>query len=149
MPAPEGQTILLVEDNQSIQALFAAQLRLEGFTVLTARHVDETLQICKEYPEPINLLVADVLLPKTGELQVLGFAKSKPSQANGVDLAQKVRFKRPEARVLFISGHSDPELDRMGVFKPPWPLLRKPFNPDTLVAAVQQVLQTNYPPWVY
>ncbi len=149
MPSSESPTILFVEDDQSIQTLFTAQLRLEGFTVLTARHIDETLRICKEYREPINLLVADVLLPKTGELQVLGFAKSKPSQVNGVELAQKVRFKRPEARVLFISGHSDHELDRMGVFKQPWPLLRKPFNPGTLVTAVQRVLRTNYPPWVY
>lgn len=148
MPVSERKTILLVEDHATTQALFANRLRLEGFMVLTACCADEALQICKQYPDPLDLLVADVLLPRTREFQILRNAKARPSHISGVDLARQVRFKRPEARVLFISGHSDQELQRLGVFKEPWPFLRKPFHAATLVETVEQVLSTKYPPWV-
>ena len=148
MPASECQTVLLVEDHESTQALFADKLRREGFLVLTAHSADEALQVCKQYPDPIDLLVADVLLPSRSELQLLRTAKARPSQESGVALAQKIRFKRPEARVLFISGHSDQELQRLGVFKEPWPFLRKPFNAATFLETVRHVLSTKYLPWV-
>ena len=149
MTASRAPCVLLVEDHESTRALFADNLSFEGFIVLTAHSVDEALQVCKLYPDPIDLLVADVLLPRTTEFQLLRTVKPRPSQASGVDLAQQVRFKRPEARVLFISGHSDQELQRLGVFKEPWPFLRKPFNAATFVETVRQVLSTEYPPWVH
>ncbi len=149
MPVSGTRTILLVEDHESTQALLADQLKLEGFMVLTARNVDEALQICKQYPNPIDLLVTDVVLPRTASVQLLVSAKSRPSQASGVELAHQVRFKRPEARVLFISGHSDQELHRLGVFKEPWPFIRKPFTAEPLIGTIRQVLSTKYPPWVY
>ncbi len=148
MPCPDSQTILLVEDNESAQGLFADRLRLDGFVVLTANCVDDALHVCKEHPDPLDLLIADVLLPRTTGLQLRLSDKSRPSQSSGVALAQQVRFKRPEARVLYISGHADHELQRLGVFKEPWPLLRKPFNPDILAQTVRQVLATKYPPWI-
>lgn len=148
MSTSEPQTVLLVEDHEATRALFADELSREGFTVLTARSAEEALEVCKQYPEPIHLLIADVLLPSTGELRILRTAKTQAVQASGVDLAQRVRFKRPEARVLFISGHSDQELHRFGVFKEPWPLIRKPLHAAMLVETARQVLSTTYPPFV-
>ena len=148
MPSSDAHTILLVEDNESAQGLFADWLRLEGFTVLTAHSVEAALQVCKQLPDPLDLLIADVLLPRTSEFQLRLSDKARTSRTSGVALAQQVRFKRPEARVLYISGHGEHELRRLGVFQEPWPLLRKPFTPETLVQTVQQVLTTKYPPWI-
>lgn len=148
MPGSDSHTILLVEDNVSAQGLFADRLRLDGFVVLTANSVDAALQVCKQHPDPLDLLIADVLLPKSTGFQLRSTDKSRLSQTSGVALAQQVRFKRPEARVLYISGHADHELQRLGVFREPWPLLRKPFNPDVLADTVRQVLATKYPPWI-
>lgn len=147
MPCSNPHSILLVEDNQSVQGLFADCLRLEGFHVLTANSVDAAIQVCKQYPDSLDLLIADVLLPRSSGFQLSQSDRAKPSLASGVALAQQVRFKRPEVRVLYISGHGDHELRRLGVFREPWPLLRKPLNPYMLVQTVRQLLTTNYPPW--
>lgn len=149
MPGPNLQNtnILLVEDNQSAQGLFTDCLRLEGFNVLTASSVDDALQICKKYPDSLDLLIVDVLLPKSSGFQLSLSVGATSSQSSGVALAQQVRFKRPEARVLYISGHGDHELRRLGVFKEPWPLLRKPLNPYLLLQTVRKLLARNHPPW--
>jgi DNA-binding NtrC family response regulator len=53
---------------------------------------------------------------------------------NGVDLAKLVTAKHPHTQVLLVSGFDAEHTE------PPWPLLRKPFSPETLVSAVKQLL---------
>lgn len=146
MAGSNHHTILLVEDNQSAQGMFSDCLRMEGFNVLTANSFEDAIQICKRSPETLDVLVVDVLLPRSSGFQLSMSQGPKPSQASGVELAHQARFKRPEARVLYISGHGDDALQRLGVFREPWPLLRKPVNPYILVQTVRQLLTRAHRP---
>lgn len=88
MPSSETPTILLVEDNLNAQGLFADCLRLEGSTVLTADSFDAAIQACKQRLGPLDLLIADVLLPRSGGFQLNQADRAKPSQTSGVALGE-------------------------------------------------------------
>ncbi len=144
MSQERPQTILLVEDDERLLTMFASNFQVQGFTVLTATNVQQALDLCKNHPGSIDLLLTDLLLPNTGELQV---KKDIPQRArlSGLDLMKQVLAVRPHVRVLLMSGRSDSDLKTLGVFKEGRPLLRKPFGVDTLTEMVQQILQAPSP----
>lgn len=139
MSAIGTRTILLVEDDLRLLTLFSSGLQDQGFQVLTATSVQQALDVCTQHAGPIDLLVTDLLLPNTDELQLKrdNFQRSRMS---GVDLMRQVLVARPQVQVLLMSGRSDNDLRALGVFKTGKPLLRKPFGVDTLLEMVQQVL---------
>ncbi len=141
LPQSTPKTILLVEDDSSILTLFSGTLRQQGHTVLTASSAEEALQVCRQYPGAIHLLLTDLLLPNTGELHLLN-DKSQGSKVKGLDLTRQVLALRPQLLVLLMSGHPDDQLRSMGVFREKWPLLRKPLRVETLIQTVRQYLDT-------
>ena len=144
MSQDRPQTILLVEDDERLLTMFASNLQVQGFTVLTATNVQQALDLCKNHPGSIDLLLTDLLLPNTGELQVKKDISHR-SRMSGLDLMKQVLAARPHVRVLLMSGRSDNDLKTLGVFKEGRPLLRKPFGVDTLTEMVQQILQAPSP----
>lgn len=118
--AAEHPTILVVDDEPAIQEFIAAVLGRQGYRVLKARHADHALELCKEHPDPIHLLLTDVVMP----------------QMNGRELATHALAIRPQMRVLYISGneagilHED---DKVA-------LLEKPFSPGALLEKVRDTL---------
>lgn len=141
VPQSTSKTILLVEDDSSILTLFSGTLRQQGYTVLTASSAEEALQVCRKYSGAIHLLLTDLLLPNTGELQLMK-DKSQRSNVKGLDLMRQVVALRPQLLVLLMSGHPDDQLRTMGVFREKWPLLRKPLRVETLIETVRQCLDT-------
>ena len=140
MARSHSHTILLAEDDARILTLYSGTLQLEGFKVLAATSAQEALQMCKEYPDPIHLLLTDLLLPNTGEihLQTDRFQKRRKS---GLDLMREVEKLRPEIKVMLMSGHSDEDLKGLGVFREKRLFLRKPLRLETLVQTVHQMLE--------
>jgi len=59
----ELHTILVVDDEPVIQKFIASILSQQGYRVLEACHAVHALQLCKQYPDPIHLLLTDVLMP--------------------------------------------------------------------------------------
>lgn len=133
----QSQTLLIVDDEQSLLSLLVRELQEHGFTVLQACNGDEALQKCKHHVGPIHLLLADIFLPTK-----LHFAKSKLEKPamHGLELARRVMVLRPHIRVLFISGHTDEEIRSLGDITPGTPFLKKPFSSDTLIRKVREVL---------
>lgn len=136
----QSHTILLTEDDARVLTLYSATLRQEGFHVLTATNAQAALQVCKEYPDPIHLLLTDLLLPNTGEIS-LQTDRFQRRRKNGLDLMREVETLRPEIKVMLMSGHSDEALQALGVFREHRMLLRKPIRLETLVQTVQQILE--------
>lgn len=143
MAFAQTRTILMVEDNNSILNLFGTTLRQEGFTVLEASNIQGALQVCRQHSGPIDLLLADLLLPNDAELQFQRSKTQKP-QKNGLDLMREVKGLRPQIRILLMSGRPDEELAAIGAFKAGKPILRKPLRPETLVSTVRQVLENHH-----
>jgi two-component system, cell cycle sensor histidine kinase and response regulator CckA len=89
--------------------------------VLDARDGDEALAMARRYPNPIHLLIADVVMPGL----------------SGRDLAARLSLERPDVRVLYTSGYAENVMVRAG-FEDGLRLLEKPFLPVDLLRKVRE-----------
>jgi PAS domain S-box-containing protein len=127
------ETVLLVEDENTLRHLTRQYLRNLGYTVLDANHGVAALQLSATHPGPIHLLLTDVIMPGM----------------NGRDLAQRMSSVRPEIRVLFMSGYTENAIGHNGVLDAGVSLLQKPFTLPALKAKVREVIDTPLPLEVY
>ena len=116
-----SETILLVEDEESVRRLARAFLENRGYQVLEARDGAHAVEICQNRGQRIHLMVTDVVMPKM----------------SGRELAQRVASLRPEMRVLFVSGYTGDSLTLPG---PHVAFLEKPFGPSDLIKKVREML---------
>ncbi|HLY62032.1 MAG TPA: PAS domain S-box protein [Terriglobia bacterium] len=124
--APEkgSETILVVEDEESVRTLVRAVLGASGYTVLEASRGVDALTICEGQNGNIDLMLTDVVMP----------------QMNGWELAKQLAKVRPDTKVLYMSGYTDNAIVHDGVLDPGTPFLQKPFSPDALTRKVREVL---------
>ncbi|MFA5138476.1 MAG: ATP-binding protein [Elusimicrobiota bacterium] len=127
-PAPVGgrETILLVEDHADLGRLVCRILRSKGYRVLRAAWASEAVALSKKHGAAVDLLLTDIILP----------------DISGGELAAKITAKRPEMRVLYMSGHADAALTEMDK-APGCGLLEKPFSPAQLLQAVRAALDAD------
>lgn len=118
------ETILLAEDEPSVRAVAAAALERRGYRVLTAPDGEAALAMAKAYPEQIDLLLTDAVMPRM----------------NGRELAIRVTELRPTIRVLFASGYTDDASLLHGIRTDELSFLHKPFTAVELVRRVRSVL---------
>jgi CheY-like chemotaxis protein len=124
-PSPGGQeTVLVVEDEEVVRSYICKALQQKGYTVLEAGPASGAIQFGIQYPEPIHLLVSDVVMP----------------QMSGQELASRLTVMRPSIKVLYLSGYTKEEVTRHGVLEPGTAFLQKPFTPDALARKVREVL---------
>jgi CheY-like chemotaxis protein len=122
--APGGrETILLVEDEDSVRAIVSTVLRRQGYHVLEASGPRLACEIFEKQAGSIDLLLTDVVMP----------------EMNGPALAQRLIATRADLRVLFISGYSDLSLP-VNTGNPNMSFLGKPFPVSVLTAKVREVL---------
>jgi two-component system, cell cycle sensor histidine kinase and response regulator CckA len=123
--APRGdETILLIEDEEAVRNITKITLESLGYTVLQASNGVEALQLCDGNPEPIHLVVTDVVMPEMG----------------GREVAERLSMCRPLTRVLFLSGYPDDAVVRHGILKAETAFLQKPFKALGLAKKVRDVL---------
>ncbi|MGH7519516.1 MAG: response regulator [Gemmatimonadales bacterium] len=125
--ASHGETVLVVEDEEGVRELVRRVLVRHGYHVLEARHGRDALLEAERHPERIDLLLTDVVMPEMG----------------GLALASELRERRPELRVLYISGYSEEEIVRRGDGGPGLALLQKPFAGEELARLVRVTLDAE------
>ena len=124
-----SETILVVEDEDEVRDVVLQALGINGYSVLQACDGREALAIADRQPGPIHLLVTDVVMP----------------HMNGRELAEQLAPRRPEMKVLYMSGYtndfvrSQPAGDQQPAF------LQKPFSCETLGQKVRGVLDAGAP----
>jgi two-component system cell cycle sensor histidine kinase/response regulator CckA len=121
------QTILLVEDEENIRRPQAEILAALGYRVLEAADGAQAIALCQRHAGPIHLMVTDILM---GEM-------------DGVELAERMAFLRPEMKVLFASGYPASLAERPGGSLAGAPLLKKPFTGRALATKVKEVLDSE------
>ncbi|MEM7034785.1 MAG: response regulator [Chloroflexota bacterium] len=120
-----AETILLVEDEQTVRDLAHKILRGYGYSTLKASHGQEAFEICQEYQGDIDLLITDIIMP---------------GGMNGHQLAKLIVEKRPDIKVLFMSGYTKNTRLDLGNELTSNIFLPKPFTPMVLANKVRQVL---------
>ena len=134
-PQPLGQpqrgteTILLVEDEQSVRVLMRDELRKLGYRILEAKNGIEACLLATQQAGSFQLLLTDVVMP--------GMA--------GRELAQHLSVIYPDLRTLFISGYMDDVSIMAGLEEGTSSFLQKPFTPEALARAVRNLLDANVP----
>jgi signal transduction histidine kinase/ActR/RegA family two-component response regulator len=129
--APEGgtETILLVEDDEPLRALLTEILCRGGYTVLACAAAEEALETGERHPGTIDLLLTDVVIPRM----------------SGRLVAERLAERRPDMRILYISGYTDDKIVHHGVQQSATHFLSKPFSPDVVLGRIRQVLSAGRP----
>lgn len=119
-----SETILLVEDEESVRNLLSEVLEMSGYRVLQASHGREAVRCSRKFEEPIHLLVTDVVMPHMG----------------GRETAERICRFRKETKVLVISGYLNEGSPPPQFGNQPCKLLEKPFTPYDFSLAVREAL---------
>lgn len=124
-PLPRGtETILLVEDEESLRRLARGCLENNGYTVLEAANGHMAVQLAQEHAGRIDLLLTDVVMPGM----------------SGRELADLLQQSRHDVKFLYMSGYTYDLINQHGVLGPAVALIEKPFGIESLLVKVRDVL---------
>ena len=121
------ETVLLVEDEDSVRELVRVTLSSRGYKVLEAEHGEAGLRVAEETNGTIDILVTDVVMPGIG----------------GRELAKRIQSKRPNIKVLYLSGYTEDAISTQGALTPGTAFLQKPFTLQNLAKKVREVLRSQ------
>jgi|GEM_PF-2676252 len=125
-----NETVLVVEDEDLVRKVARRILEMHGYDVLVASDPKEAIAISDNYEGAIHLLLTDVVM----------------MQMDGSKLFDTLHPKRPDMRVIFMSGYAENAVSHHGVIEPSAPFLEKPFTVETLVQKVQEILDESSAP---
>ena len=128
-PARGRETILLVEDEEGVRRIARIALESRGYRVLGAANGRAAVAVADQHGDEIDLLVTDLVMPGM----------------SGRELADELRARRPELKVLFISGYVEDALARHGIVEEVVAFLHKPFSLAELAGKVREVLDETDP----
>jgi CheY-like chemotaxis protein len=125
-------TVLIVDDEEPIRTVERRILERAGYHILEAADGPSAIALLDENV-PLDLLLADVEMP--GLL--------------GSEMARRIRRKRPDLKVLFVTGHADRLFEEQPLLWEGEAFLDKPFNQEGLLEAVSLLLfgTLNAPSW--
>lgn len=124
IPKGHGETILLVEDEESILSLGRTMLEGLGYKVLTAASPLEAIRLAKSHAGEIRLLITDVIMP----------------EMNGRELSEKLQTLQPHIKCLYMSGYTANAISHRGVLAEGVHFIQKPFSLENLAFKVREVL---------
>lgn len=126
-PALRGdETILLVEDDDAVRKVTRDTLAEYGYTILTAANGEEALRLFREENTRIDLVLTDVVMP--------GMSCR--------EMSEKMLARKPDLRIVFISGYADENIVRHGKLKNGMILVEKPFRRRELLTRIREKLDT-------
>jgi signal transduction histidine kinase/ActR/RegA family two-component response regulator len=116
----EGNTILLVDDDQIMRRLTRRMLEDHGYTVIEASNGKAALQLAQSHPGEIGVVLTDVMMPAM----------------NGPDLAAQLHQTHPDLPVVYMSGYTGELIGQDELMKSGFALLEKPFTRTALLTSV-------------
>ncbi len=119
-----SSTILVVEDEEILRKFIISILSSAGYFSINASNPKNAIDICKNYPNDIDLVVSDVVMP----------------DIDGVELEKILRSIRPNLKTLFISGYTENQEIFQGVTKNDINFLPKPFTANQILQKIKEIL---------
>jgi len=120
-------TILVVEDDPHVREVTVRSLRAGGYRVLAARDGRDALELAAREDGRLHVLVTDIVMPGL----------------SGREVADELRRRHPDLRVLFVSGYTRDAIVQRGVLDAGIAFLQKPFTASSLLARVRVVLDAD------
>ena len=117
------ETILLVEDDDSVRAMISEALESQGYEVLAAANGREALTEFEDSGDAVSLIVTDVVMPEMG----------------GVEMFIELGGEDADVPVIVMSGFPESK-DSARLMRGAAACLRKPFGPEEIATAVRRVL---------
>lgn len=121
---PGSETVLLVEDEESLRRLGERLLRTSGYTVISAASGAEALAVMERRGKAVDLLMTDVIMPGM----------------SGRELSAELWKRKLIPRTLFMSGYTDDAIAKHGVLEPGIAFIYKPFTVEALSRKLREVL---------
>ncbi|MDX1484887.1 MAG: PAS-domain containing protein [Alphaproteobacteria bacterium] len=128
VPSGEGQAVLVVEDDPDVRDLVESMVASLGYdvhTAPTAAHGEQILGRVK-----VDAVLSDIILP---------------GGVSGPGFVRKIRERRPDLPVVFMSGYSADDNIVEGALSEKDILIKKPFRKDDIAAALSAVMDTAPP----
>ncbi len=119
-----GERILLVEDDDDVRAYLAETLRAANYAVVEAANGEKALEALETTRGHFDLLLTDVVMPGM----------------NGRHLAEEMKVRRPDTKVLFMTGYSRNAIVHHGRLDAGVELVQKPITGDRLIAKIRAIL---------
>jgi DNA-binding NtrC family response regulator len=119
------ETILIVEDEESVLKLSRDMLEILGYRVLTASKTDQAVRLVGEYDGNIDLLLTDIVMP----------------DMNGKELSERIIPIKPGMKCLYMSGYTADVIARQGILDEGIKFISKPFSLRDLAAKVRETLE--------
>ncbi|HEV2350215.1 MAG TPA: response regulator [Terriglobia bacterium] len=121
------ETVLVVEDEETIRQLVRSILESNGYRVLEAKSGADALSICYAHSGAIHLVLTDVVMP----------------QMSGPELALQWAARRPETKIIYMSGYTNNAICHHGLLDRNLAFIEKPFTPQALENKVREVLEAG------
>jgi PAS domain S-box-containing protein len=118
------QTILLVDDDDSIRNIIKNILKMNGFEILDALDAIEALRIYKENIEKISIVITDIVMPKV----------------TGLELIEQIKEINPSVKVLFMTGYTKDFQLLSAQTNARIRFLQKPFDQNALINKLNELL---------
>lgn len=123
-PSRDPETVLVVEDEDTVRDLVCRMLSEAGYNVIEARCGPEAVRLAKEW-KTIHLLLTDVIMP----------------EMSGRIVRDEVAALHPDVKVLYMSGYTDNVVAHLGVLEAGIHFLQKPFTARALANKVREALE--------
>jgi two-component system, cell cycle sensor histidine kinase and response regulator CckA len=118
------ETVLLVEDEESVRQLVRETLAAKGYEVMEAENGEDGIAVAARHDGKIDLVITDVVMPGMG----------------GRELVKQLAQSRPQTRVLYLSGYTEDAIVSEGTIESGAAFLQKPFTLQNLSRKVREVL---------
>jgi two-component system cell cycle sensor histidine kinase/response regulator CckA len=118
-----NETILLAEDETELREVVAVMLRMQGYSLISAKDGDEAVILAQAHTGSIDLFLTDIMMP----------------QKNGIEAAEAIRKDRPSISVIYMTGYAEQSVS-VGSNDA---LLEKPVPPPVLFQKIRELLDAR------
>jgi two-component system cell cycle sensor histidine kinase/response regulator CckA len=120
------ETVLVVEDDESVRVLTCRTLHNQGYHVLEAANGIDALQIATDYSGEIHVILTDVIMP----------------QMSGKEMVAQIEALRPGIKTLYVSGYTNNVIVHHGILDRNISFLQKPFTGEDLAQKLREVINS-------
>ena len=119
------ESILLVEDDETVSGFAANALQELGYQVVTAKNGQKAIELLNQMDTPVDMVITDMIMP----------------EMNGNELAQKIKDRIPLKRILFVSGYPFRSLVKDGALEEGIHFLQKPYSIVALAKKMRTIFE--------